>query len=300
MLQRKGLDLNLLITLDALIKDPNLTRVAKQLHLSQPSVSLHLAKLRQALDDPLFHPGPRGMIPTSRALSLQQPLKEALALIERSVLIPEVFTPKSSQRTWNIIASDYAESSVLAPALPALRQLAPHSRLAVIESSNKQSVHNNIDADIDLMFHVFDEAPNGLRCRKLFTERYVLAFRRGHPIIDGKPSLEQFLQCEFVIISNQGGGFWGQTDDALSKLSEQRTVALSVPHFIFAVNALLKSDLVAMLPYRLVYDNPQLQYVEAPIEIPSFDMYMLWNERLHKDPAHRWLRELIVDSLPSL
>ncbi|MBF2997903.1 LysR family transcriptional regulator, partial [Pseudomonas aeruginosa] len=92
-------------------------------------------------------------------------------------------------------------------------------------------------------------------------------------------------------------GFLGPTDQALAELGAERRVALSVPHFLFLRAVLESTDLVALLPSRLVRERDRLRVVEAPLEVPGYDLAMLWHERSHRDPAHRWLRELIAASV---
>lgn len=100
-----------------------------------------------------------------------------------------------------------------------------------------------------------------------------------------------------MIVSPDGGGFHGITDSALAEVGLSRRVVLSVPHFLFVIQVLMSTDLVAMLPERLVRGNPALQMAEPPLAIPGFEMFMVWHERSHRDPAHQWLRALIADAL---
>ncbi|WP_445400614.1 LysR family transcriptional regulator [Zobellella sp. An-6] len=293
----RKLDLNLLLTLNTLLKDPNVTRAARALNLSQPTVSVQLAKLRKSLDDPLFLPGPRGMRPTARAEMLRAPLSQALALLDKSIFSPGPFIPSESTHTWQVIAADYCETTVLLPMLKHLRREAPGTRLAVVENANSRIAQAGGQDKVDLFFHIREESPQGLRCRMLFSERYVLVSRIGHPLLKSAPTLRQFLELDYVIISPDGGGFWGNTDKVLSEMGLSRKVVLSVPHFMFAVFTIATTDLVGMLPLRLVRDNPQLQYFTPPMDIPGFEMNMLWHEHLHREPAHKWLRDLIVQSL---
>ncbi|CDG22595.1 Transcriptional regulator, LysR family [Xenorhabdus poinarii G6] len=293
----RKLDLNLLLTLDALLKDPNVTRTARTLNLSQSTVSVQLGKLRKSLDDPLFLPGPRGMRPTARAELLRTSLRQALALLDKAVSSPGPFIPAESTHIWKIIAADYCETTVLLPVLTNLRREAPGTRLAVMENANSQIAQAVGQDKIDLFFHIREEAPQGLRCRKLFSEQYVLVSRIGHPLLKSAPTLKLFLELDYVMISPDGGGFWGSTDKALSEMGLSRKVVLSVQHFMFAVFTIATTDLVGMLPLRLVKDNPQLQYFMPPVDIPGFEMNMLWHEHLHLEPAHKWLRDLIMQSL---
>lgn len=133
MINLRRLDLNLLVTLDVLLTEHNVTRAAERLNFSQPSVSVHLAKLRAIFDDPLLLPGPRGMRPTARAEELREPLRLALEALEQAVAPAAPFDPTQSRHTWRVAATDYAESAILLPILASLRRQAPGSRLAVLE-----------------------------------------------------------------------------------------------------------------------------------------------------------------------
>ncbi|HEY9133044.1 MAG TPA: LysR family transcriptional regulator [Dyella sp.] len=293
----RRLDLNLLVTLDALLAEHNVTRAAQRLNFSQPSISVHLAKLREIFGDPLLLPGPRGMRPTARADALREPLHEALEALERAVTPSGPFDPSASDRAWRVAASDYSEATVVLPVLAGLRAAAPRTRLAVLAAMPSRIVRQAEQGDIDLAFHTRDDAPPSLRQRVLFAERYVLAGRVGHPRLKRRPTLKQFCELEHVIVSPDGGGFHGGTDEVLAKLGLARRVVLSVPHFMFVRSVVEATDLVAMLPARLVRGHESLRIVEAPVEVPGYEMAMLWHERLHRDPAHRWLRDYIAGAV---
>lgn len=274
MINLQRLDLNLLRTLDVLLSENNVTRAAQRLNLSQPSVSIQLARLREIFADPLLMPGPRGMQPTARADELRQPLRAALAALEQAVAPVSTFDPATAAETWRVAATDYMASAILLPMLAGLRQASPGSRLAV-----------------------FELQPPGLHQRLLFRERYVLAGRAEHSALRPGLSLETFCQLEHVIVSPDGGGFSAATDIALANLGLMRRVVLSVPHFLFMLETLRNSDLVAVLPERLVRGQSGLVVVEPPLAVAGFEMLMLWHERWHRDPAHQWLRQFIVNSL---
>jgi DNA-binding transcriptional LysR family regulator len=99
------------------------------------------------------------------------------------------------------------------------------------------------------------------------------------------------------IVSPDGGGFHGVTDEVLAQAGLARRVVLSVPHFLFVMSVLASTDLVAMLPSRLVRDSSAVRVVEPPVEVPGYEMAMLWHDRSHRDPAHQWLREYIANSV---
>ena len=286
MINLHRLDLNLLRTLDVLLSEHNVTRAAQRLNLSQPSVSIQLARLRDIFADPLLLPGPRGMLPTARADELRGPLRDALTALELAVAPASHFDPATAAQTWRVAATDYMASAILLPALHTLRRASPGSRLAVFELQPSRLVSQAEHDEVDLFFHTRDGAPAELHQRLLFSERYVLAGRAGHP-----------AQLDQVIVSPDGGGFHAATDTALANLGLSRRVVLSVPHFLFMLETLRNSDLVAVVPERLARGVSGLMVVEPPLAVAGFDMLMLWHERWHRDPAHQWLRQQIVMSL---
>ncbi|MFM0737304.1 LysR family transcriptional regulator [Paraburkholderia xenovorans] len=293
----RRVDLNLLLTLDVLLSEHNVTRAAERLNFSQPSVSVHLAKLRDLLGDPLLLPGPRGMRATARAEALREPLRQALEALERAIAPASAFDPAEAVDTWRVAAADYAEATILLPALAGLRTAAPGTRVAVLAAVPSRISKQAEQGDIDLALHTAEDSPPGLRRRVLFAERYVLAGRANHPRLKRRPTLAQFCKLDHVIVSPDGGGFSGVTDDVLSQAGLTRRVVLSVPHFLFVKSVLANTDLVAMLPERLVRDASELRVVEPPVAIPGYEMAMLWHERSHRDPAHQWLREHIANSV---
>lgn len=297
MINIDRLDLNLLLTLDVLLAEHNVTRAAQRLNLSQPSVSVQLARLREIFNDPLLLPGPRGMIPTARADALREPLRQALETLQCAVAPEEAFDPAKAHLTWRVAATDYTETAIVLPVLNGLRTAAPDTRLAVYELNPGESVRQAEQGERDIIFHTRDSAPPELHQRSLFTERYVLAGRQDHPKLKRRPTLAQFCKLEHVMVSPDGGGFSGATDTALAARGLSRRVVLSVPHFLFMLKVLASTDLVAVVPERLVKSVVGLTVVEPPVEVPGFEILMLWHERVHRDPGHQWLRSYIAESI---
>ncbi len=293
----RNLDLNLLVTLDALLAEHNVTRAAERLHLSQPTVSIQLARLREVFGDPLLLAGPRGMRPTTRADELREPLRQALEALEQAVAPSTPFDPAKANQTWRVAASDYSESTILLPAIAGLCKVAPATRLAILQIVPSLITKQAEQGDIDLAFHITVEAPQNLRRKSVFIENYLLAGRAGHPGLKGRLTLEKFCALNHVIVSPDGGGFHGVTDTALAELGMKRRVALSIPHFLFLESVLMNTDFVALVPSRLVRNSNTLQVVKPPLDVPGYEMLMLWHERVHRDPAHQWLREHILKSV---
>lgn len=128
----------------------------------------------------------------------------------------------------------------------------------------------------------------------MYDERYICAVRHDHPIAQQTElTLEQFCQLEQALISYHGGSFSGVTDQALQSMGLQRNVSLSVQSFIVLPELLEQSDLLAVLPERLIGNLPNLKRFEPPLKIQGVTKTLIWHERTHKDPAYKWIRELI-------
>lgn len=288
------LDLNLLKALDALLDECNVTRAASRLGVTQPAMSGMLTRLRENFGDPLFVRAKHGIVPTQRALELSAPLKLVISQIG-ALLQPPSFDPLTANITFTIAATDYALRAVALPFLSALKQQAPHIRIALVPVDDKQVQLQLERGDIDLALLTPESTPTDLHAKNLFDEHYVCVLRQGHPAMQGRKTLtvSQLCELDHALVSYTGGGFRGVTDEALEKLGQQRQVSLSVKSFIILPEILRASDMVAILPSRLVAGMDDLMVFDPPIEVPGFTKVAAWHERTHRDVAHRWLRELL-------
>ena len=288
------LDLNLLKALDALLDECNVTRAASRLGVTQPAMSGMLTRLRENFGDPLFVRAKHGIVPTQRALELSAPLKQVISQIS-ALLQPPNFDPLTANITFTIAATDYALRAVALPFLSALKQQAPHIRIALVPVDDKQVQLQLERGDIDLALLTPESTPPDLHAKNLFDEHYVCVLRQGHPAMQGRKQLtvSQLCELDHALVSYTGGGFRGVTDEALEKLGQQRQVSLSVKSFIILPEILRASDMVAILPSRLVAGMDDLMVFDPPIEVPGFTKVAAWHERTHRDVAHRWLRELL-------
>jgi len=289
----RTLDLNLLRALDALLDERSVTRAAARLGLTQPAVSGALARLREAFGDPLFVRTQRGVLPTPRAQALAGPLRRLLADAE-ALVRPAEFDPATAEMLLRLAATDYAERTLVAPFLAALRAEAPRARLAVRPLEEAHVLAQMERGDFDLALMRLEAAPPALYALRLLDERYVCALRADHPDAAGPLSLDRFCALDHALVSLAGGGFRGPTDTALAALGRRRRVAVSVPSFL-ALPALLRaSDLVAAVPERLLRGVSGVALLPLPLDVPGFTMIAAWHERTHHDPAHRWARTLLA------
>ena len=292
----KALDLNLLKALDALLDECNVTRAATRLGVTQPAMSGMLTRLRENFGDPLFVRAQRGIVPTQRALELSAPLKQVIGEIG-ALLQPATFDPSVAQLTFTIAATDYALRAIAVPFLSALKQQAPHIRVALVPVDDKQVQAQLERGELDLALVTPESTPPDLHARNLFEEHYVCVLRADHPAMQGRKRLtvNQFCALDHALVSYTGGGFRGVTDDALERLGKQRQVTLSVKSFIILPEILRASDMVSILPSRLVTGMSGLMLFAPPIDIPGFTKVAAWHERTHRDTAQRWLRELLFE-----
>jgi DNA-binding transcriptional LysR family regulator len=291
----RNVDLNLLVTLEALLTEQNVTRAAQRLHLSQPSVSVQLRKLRRMFADPLLSPAPGGMVATTRGRALLQPLRAALADMRRVLEPPRSFEPTTTQMTWQVAAADYGEHAILLPLIAHLRTAAPGVRVSIRDTGHARMIKQLESGTLDVGFLAMDAVPERLHHRVLFKEHYVLVARKAHPALKRKLTVDALCQLDHVVVSPEGGGFRGITDTVLESRGRKRRVVLSVPHFRFVAEIVARTDLVAMLPSRLLQDcTDRLRVCAPPLDIPGYDMAMIWHERASLDPAHTWLREQVI------
>lgn len=293
----RQLDLNLLKALDALLDERHVTRAASRLGVTQPAMSAMLGRLRDTFNDPLFARTGRGIVPTSRALELAAPLKQVLAGAA-ALLQPGVFEPATATASITIAATDYALRAVAVPFITALKTRAPHVRVALLPVDDRQ-VHSQLErGEVDLALVTPDGLAPDLHARRLFDEHYVCVLRSGHPALGAsrRLTLKRFCALDHALVSYSSGSFHGTTDDALDRLGLSREVTLSIKSFIVVPDILRATDMVAVLPSRLVAGVEGLVVCPPPLDIPGFTKMAVWHERSHHDPAQRWLRNLLFEA----
>lgn len=291
----RTLDFNLLKTLDALLDERSVTRAAARLALTQPAVSGMLTRLRDNFDDPLFIRAPHGMVPTLRAQQLAPAVKQILSDIN-ALLQPAQFDPLTAALTFTLAATDYALKAVVVPFIAALKVRAPGIRVRVIPVEPEQLAAQFEQGKIDLALLTPSTTPGDLHSRTLYEERYVCMLRADHPDAQQPLNLARFCALEHILVSYEGESFWGVTDDALAKVGYSRRIGLSVSSFLVLPEVLAISEMIAVVPSRLVRADAAICVQEPPVAIPGFTKSMAWHERTHRDPAQQWLRELLHET----
>ncbi len=291
----KAADLPLLASLDALLTARSVSKAAVRVGLSQPAMSAQLARLRALFGDKLLVPSGRQMVLTARALELQAPLRTRIAALGDLLRIGTAFDPPTSDRVFRVSASDLLHHLVMLPFMAELTEHAPLAKLAMLPF-NTATAWSDLDEDrIDFLLASRRLTPPDARHIVLFDEDFVLVHRHGLLKPGVKPDLDWFCAQAHVLVSTDGGGFHGATDEALTRLGRARNVATSLPSFLLAPQLLLQTDLVSVLPRRLAADFAGLLEIQPlPIDPPRFSVLLAWHERRHVDPALEWARRQIV------
>jgi len=291
----KDLDLNLLVVFDRLLVDRRVSKVAEHLGLSQPAVSNALARLRKMTDDPLFLRTTRGMEPTPFAQQLAEPIAQALGIIHGAVNQRMSFEPSTARRAFTVGMTDVGEIYFLPALMDELAKVAPNVRISTVRTT-AVNLRDEMEAGrIDLAIGLLPQLKAGFFQRRLFKQRYVCMFRKGHRLDKRKVTLAEFCSAKHVVVIAEGTGH-GKVDELLERGGVVRDVRLTVPHFVAVGQLLHHSDMVATVPERLAQAlaGPfDLAYVNHPAKLPEIAINVFWHAKVHKDPANEWLRGLV-------
>jgi DNA-binding transcriptional LysR family regulator len=288
-------DLNLLVTLDVLLAEGSVARAARRLRLSPSAMSRTLARLRETTGDPLLVRAGRGLIPTPRALELRErvgPLVQAAEALLRPAGILDL---QRLSRTFALRVSDgFVEN--FGPALLArIGREAPGVRLRFVQKPNKDSAPLR-DGSIDLDTGVVgDTTSPEVRTRALFKDRFIGAVHPQHALSRGEITPARFAAGKHILISRRGLDR-GPVDEALQALNLQRDIVTTVGGFAAALALARGSDLIATVPeHHTGALRAGLFSFALPVSLPDFTVSILWHPRFDADPAHRWLRDCVLD-----
>ena len=298
----RQIDLNLLVSLDALLTECNVTRAARRLHMSQPALSAHLARLRQVFDDPLLLPAEtgRGMTPTARALALGPALHSALKDLESVVSHRPSFDPRRDERTFHIAVNDTAMMVLGLPLIERVSALAGPGLKITFRNPDVGHIAAQMErGEVDLLLASDRLLPPSMKTRPLLRVRFVMAQRKAHPRGLGPVDLDAYCQLSHVLVTEIGGSLSGYVDDTLAGLGRRRNVVMSVEKFMLVPEILRCSDYVCALPSMLMSRFASvLDMFELPLDDEGFGLRMAWHPRNHVDPAVGWLREQVIALVP--
>ena len=283
-------DLNLLVTLEALLEEGSVGGAARRLRLSPSAMSRALARLRAATGAPLLVRAGRGLVPTPRARELRGRVGQ-LVQDGTAVLRPDAQVDLARlTQTFSLRTSDgFVEN--FGPALIArVEREAPGVRLRFIPKLSRDSGPLR-DGTVDLETGVVGPATSpDLRAQALFRDRLVGVVRKEHRLGRGRVTPARFAAGRHVLVSRRGLE-GGPVDEALASLGLTRTIATMVGGFAAALALARATDLIATVPERHSGNlRTGMKSFPLPFPVPEITVSMLWHPRTHADPAHRWLR----------
>lgn len=300
-------DLNLLVYLDVLLREGSVTRAANQLSITQPAMSNGLKRLRDLFKDPLLVRTSEGMTPTKRALELQPVIRDVLSKLENSIQPETDFDPATSKRTFRIMTSDYAESTLLLELVGRLGKIAPNITLDLITPSDV-TFHDVEQGKVDMAINRFEELPLSFHQKVIWYDTFSCVLSASHPLAN-RWDLDSYLSAQHIWVSKTGFGVGvgidpnevqklGWVDAELTKLGKQRDIRVFTRHYHAALQIAKTQNLIATLPSkaaRLFKDDPNVILRVPPFDIPPIALKMAWSALLHHDAGHIWLRRLIGD-----
>jgi len=293
------LDFNLLLDLDALLREGSVVGAARTRHLSPPAMSRRLTRLRESLGDPLFVPAGRGLVPTPRALALRERVQRAISEVGR-VFTADALDLENLQRNFVIRANDGFLGSWAMRLATAMRAEAPGVSLQFIARADKSSEPLRSGA-IDLAIGAPGPAEPDLHQAALFSAPFVGVVRAGHPLARaGKSraiSLKDFVKWPHISASRRGDAA-SRIDDALVQLGSTRRIAVAAPGFQAALAMAASSDCITAVPEpfaRWATAQPPLHVFKLPFPLPDVEVCQVWHHRHHLDPAHQWLRAKVLE-----
>ena len=297
------LNFNHLQALDALLDEKGVTRAAERLGVTQSAMSHTLRLLREAFDDQLLvRSGRGGMTLTPRAEEIKKPLRLALKEVELAVSRAPGFDPATVKHRFKVAAPDFM-CALLMPVLAATAsQEAPNISFDLRPLSGLDQAEGLETGDLDMILGPVAPDLPGLKTRTLYKDHYVGVARKDHPMMADKWDRRTYQDLQHISVSAEGAAE-DRLNSALGKLKVKRDFVIRLPYLLAAPMIVAFCDGVLTAPrtlaenYALVYP---LKVVELDFKLPPFEQVSVWHERFDDDPAHKWLREIIVRALRAI
>lgn len=302
------IDLNLLIYLDVLLREKNVTRAASRLNITQPAMSNGLKRLRTLFNDPILVRTSDGMVPTERARSLAPVIRKILLELEEALQGEEEFNEKNSQRVFRIMASDYAASTLFPSLLRKINKLAPNITIDFMTPSDV-TFHDVEAGRIDMAINRFDELPQSFHQKTIWRDSFSCLLSAENDIVSDF-NLSSYLASKHVWVSKTGFGVGvgmdpkdvqklGWVDEALARIGKKRDIKVFTRNYHVAMQLAYEDALVATLPTKaaLLHKNDaNYAILKPPFEIPDIELKMIWSPLLHHDASHIWFRQLVIEA----
>jgi DNA-binding transcriptional LysR family regulator len=292
-------DLNLFTVFDAIYTEGSVTRASQKLNLTQPAISHALGRLRQIFNDPLFVRQGHAMVSTPLARNIIEPVRRSLRGLELTLNGLDRFDPDTTSKRFNIALRDVLEATVLPPLMQRVRRRAPLVDIAASQVERRELegelAAGTLDGAIDVLLPLSSEIMH----TRIYQDSTVVVARKGHPAIDGRLDLDTYLKQDHILASSRRRGP-GLEDFELSRFGLERHIRLRCQHYFAACRVVSQTDMILTMPGRYAsIANKQFgnQILPFPLDVPAFDVYLYWHANVDNDPANRWFREQVSESI---
>lgn len=304
----RGLDLNLLIALDALLSERNVTRAAERIYISQPGMSAALRKLRHHFADPLLEQVGRNFELTARGRALADPVKTILSQVSELNDQSNSFDASAVRRVFRISATTYGCEILATVLISRLREIAPLISVQFEELSANTAdrlLNGSIDFAITVSARLLDKMQaydEFLRSEKLFTDEFVVAISKDNAFTEKTITFDEL--CEMGYIETRFGGvIVGITEQLWRQQPKQPHTCGWLPNFHLTLNTVGMTDMATILPSLLVSMQSNRYNVRAlpvPFEMPILEERLYWHRRNDSDPGHVWMERTLEAVATSL
>ncbi len=296
----RGIDLNLLVILDALLDEAHVTRAANRLGLSQPATSSALDRCRHLFQDPLLERGKGGMRLTPKGQVLREPLKQVLSTVT-TILDPPSIALSEIKQTIRVVMADHPAVLVTRTLFGSLRKTAPGIDLVILPWHGAADVTERLSrGEVDLAVSVLPPLGSQFQRIELLQETYAVVMRKGHPAAQSF-DLDSWLAYPHILVSGRGDRH-GALDEALAAHGRSRRVGLVMPSFLMVPPTLEASDFIALLPRHCLPPDHASSFsvFEPPISVDGFPLHIAWHKRRDADVAVQHVAQMIRECLAQM
>jgi DNA-binding transcriptional LysR family regulator len=290
-------DLNLIVALDALLKEANVTRAAERVGIGQSAMSGSLSRLRRLFEDPLFIRRNNGLMPTPFAESLRDPVSELLVRFDKLVSDRPTFDPQTNERRFTLMASDHVTAVLLPPLITLLAQSAPRVQIHIVDRTD-DTVRELMTGTVDLLIQPRElMLDNDLHTTDLFVDRWTCVVWSGnHVASQDRLAVSDYERMGHVVFSLGRQSRLGFAEQAVAAAGIERRVTASVENFHMIPQLIRGTDLVGLMPNAMLQAIPysDIRAMVPPIDLPEITQAMCWHPLNDDDPALRWLRDQVV------
>lgn len=289
----KKLDLNLLVALDVLLEEKNITRAAEQLHMTQSATSGVLARLRAYFEDDLLVQVGRTMQPTAYALQLAQPVREVLLKINAEITTPPNFDPTTSDRKFKIVTSDYFVTVALADCIAEIGQIGPGIKFEIFSpTEGSDDLLSRGEADLLIIpdqYITFDQPSEFL-----IEEGFACAVWDQNKKVGETFTFEDYMELGHIVAGFNRGRTLSVEEALINEYGTGRNIEVMTSDFNTLPQLLLGTDRVVTTHKRLLERYAKylpIRILPMPVPLAPFKEHMVWHRSMSNDPMLCWFKD---------